>query len=60
MKDHQERSKRDRKDIHKAWQDLAEKAKQDDIPKWDEFTQNTTFHGIKYIFDSEGASPLRR
>ena len=23
----------------------------DEVPTWDEFTQNTTFHGIRYIFD---------
>ena len=23
----------------------------DDVPTWDEFTQNTTFHGIRYVFD---------
>ena len=23
----------------------------DDIPSWDEFTQTTTFHGVRYIFD---------
>ena len=23
----------------------------DEIPTWDEFTQTTTFHGVRYIFD---------
>ena len=23
----------------------------EDVPTWDEFTQTTTFHGVRYIFD---------
>ncbi len=23
----------------------------DEVPTWDEFTQKTTFHGVRYIFD---------
>ena len=28
-------------------------------PSWSDFTQNTTFHGIKYIFGSNGSSSRR-
>ena len=25
-----------------------------DLPTWNDFTQNTTLHGIRYIFDKDG------
>ena len=28
-------------------------------PTWSEFTQNTTFHGIKYIFRPQASLPSR-
>ena len=29
----------------------SKKFGQDELPTWDEFTQKTTFHGLRYIFD---------
>ena len=31
----------------------------DGVPSWDEFTQTTTFHGVRYIFD-KSPNKLRR
>ena len=33
---------------------------QDEIPTWDEFTQTTTFHGVRYIFNNKTPFKLRR
>ena len=29
----------------------SKKLGRDELPTWDEFTQKTTFHGVRYIFD---------
>ena len=31
-----------------------------EVPSWNEFTQTTTFHGIKYIFGQQKESRFRR
>ena len=50
----------------KAWDDPPTpeqgqglKLDSDGIPSWDEFTQTTTFHGVRYIFD-KSPNKLRR
>ena len=40
-------------------QDQAQKLDPDGVPSWDEFTQTTTFHGVRYIFD-KSPNKLRR
>ena len=30
---------------------IADLSVSKNAPTWDEFTQNTTFHGIRYVFD---------
>ena len=32
----------------------------DAVPSWNEFTQSTTIHGVKYIFDPRSHSLIRR
>ena len=41
------------------WEPTAEQ-KETEVPSWNEFTQNTTFHGIKYIFAQQKESTFRR
>ena len=49
----------------KAWDDppptpeQGQKLDPDGVPTWDEFTQTTTFHGVRYIFD-KSPNKLRR
>ena len=35
-----------------AW-DKQDERSPDDVISWIEFTENTTFHGVKYIFDDK-------
>ena len=42
-------------DIHKAGSDVS---LMNNVQTWDDFTQNTTIHGVKYIF--EKGNKLRR
>ena len=44
-----------------AWQSTVEQAlKQEHEKSLAEFAQDTTFHGVKYIFDGKTSSPFRR
>ena len=52
--------------IVKIWDDSPPTPEQgktksgpDGVPSWDEFTQTTTFHGVRYIFD-KSPNKLRR
>ena len=38
----------------------APEYKEPEVPTWNEFTQTTTFHGIKYIFAQQKESKFRR
>ena len=33
--------------------DNSQNRAKSELPTWDDFTQNTTFHGIRYIFDKD-------
>ena len=43
-----------------AWQDVEKKDEEKRKSHWNEFTQNTTLHGLKYIFDHDSPVSLRR
>ena len=37
----------------KTKEDMTQNPSKKDLPTWNDFTQNTTFHGIRYIFDKD-------
>ena len=39
---------------------IPQAATPDVVPSWNEFTQSTTIHGVKYIFDPHSHSIFRR
>lgn len=48
--------------LHKqnAWGTKPPEYKEENHKGWDDFTQNTTFHGVKYIFDRKTPFKSRR